>query len=82
MIEKIVVELLTRLLSLLLEKGSEIYKSHQSKVVTEKDVDERLKQFKEAYTEAFDGNPITPEQRKRLNQSIANFILGNPPGSL
>lgn len=81
-ISNIFVALLTKLASWLFAKGLEKYHSELDKAETNKDIDERLKTFKEAYAEAFNGEPVTPEQRKKLNAAIADFIRGNSAGGL
>lgn len=77
MIEKILIKIVTALVSRglqwLLEKAHGLHDQSE----TNKNIDARLKGLKDAYAEAFDGNPITPEQRERLRASTREFILGN-----
>lgn len=82
MIQNIIVQILTKLGSWLFAKVLEFYHGKQEQKNTDEDIDNKLNQFKEAYKEAFDGQPITPEQRKKLNQSIADFIRNPNVGGL
>lgn len=81
-VSNLIIVLLTRLTSWLFAKGLEKLHGAKQKESTERDIDERLKLFKQAYKEAFNGESITPEQRKKLNQSIADFLRGSNTGGL
>lgn len=81
-ISNIVVILLTRLTSWLFTKGLEVKAGRDQKAATDADIDQKLATFKEAYKESFNGEPVTPEQRKKLNQAIADFIRGPGTGGL
>ena len=76
MIERILIAVLTpiatRALTWVLERVNEPDAG--------KDVDDRLAQFKDSYKKAFDGNDITPEQRKELNRAISDFVRGTSSG--
>lgn len=80
MIERIIEKILSALVSWLMAKGLEIIHGREKKAKNEKDIDQSLKKFKEAYKEAFDGNEITPLQKEKLKKSISEFIR-NPSGS-
>lgn len=82
MIERIIIALMTKLVSWLFSKGLEKIHAEQAKQETNRDIDARLKAFKDAYREAFDGKEITLEQRQKLRTSIADFIRGNNSGGL
>ena len=41
------------------------------------DIDAKLQTVKDAYTKAFNGEPITPEQRKELHRASSDFIRGD-----
>lgn len=81
MIERIIIALLTKLTSWLFAKGLEKLHGIHDQAETNQDIDARLKAFKNAYKEAFDGTEITPEQRQKLRASIASFVRG-PDGGL
>ncbi len=78
----LVLAILTRLTSALLTKGLEVLHGSRLKYDTDLDVDQKLKAFKDAYREAFDGKPITPEQRSKLKTSIRDFISNSNNGGL
>jgi heme oxygenase len=82
LIERIIVAVMTKLVSWLLSKGLEKLHGVNGSLETKRDIDARLKSFKDAYKEAFDGTEITPEQRAKLRQSIADFIRGTGNGGL
>lgn len=73
LLEQIAVRLITHLLKANLEreKGPE-------PAVSDAEAFARVGKLREAYVEAFDGTEMTPEQRKKLNESIAAFIRGGP----
>ena len=79
-VASLVVSILTKLTSWLLARGLE--KLHLEQDIYEKknQIDERLKNFKDAYVEAFDGHPLTEEQRAKLKKAIADFIRGDGGG--
>jgi hypothetical protein len=66
-------------LSWLFTKGLELYHSKRSSMESDQAIDAHLKAFKAAYKDAFNGQPVTKEQREKLNQAIADFIR-NPHG--
>lgn len=55
-------------------KALEYFHGVHDQSETNNDIDARLKSFKDAYREAFNGEEITPEQHTKLRASIANFI--------
>ncbi len=73
---------MTKLTSWLLARGLESLHSKQETDKENADIDARLKAFKDAYKDAFNGEPVTPEQRQRLKDAITTFIRGNPNGGL
>lgn len=77
MIEKIIIEIVTRLVSWLYARGLVAVKEAQAKKEAEADIDARLEKFNEAFKGAFNGEPVTDEERKRLNQAAADFIRGS-----
>lgn len=79
-LSNLIVTLMTKLTSWLFAKGLEYIHGKQKQETTEDDIDLRLKKFKEAYKETFDGKPITPEQKEKLKSSIRDFIR-NPNSS-
>ena len=82
MLNNIFVSLMMKIVAFLFTKGLEYFHGQQKKSETEKNIDERLAKFKEAYKGAFDGEPVTPEQRAKLNQAIRDFIRGDGGGGL
>jgi hypothetical protein len=76
-IERIIIAVLTAITSKLLNAGLARLHSKQIAAGDARDVDEKLEQFKAAYRKAFDGKPITPDQKKELNRAISDFIRGN-----
>lgn len=72
----IIVAVLSKVASKLLER----YHFEQDILESKNQIDERLKNFKDAYVEAFDGHPITVEQREKLKKAISNFIRGADGG--
>lgn len=44
------------------------------------DIDSKLSAFKDAYKKAFDGTPITAEQKNELEKSIADFLRNSDGG--
>ncbi len=81
-IASIIVALMTKLTSWLLTKGLEVVHGKQDQAATDADIDARLASFKNAYKEAFNGQPVTVDQRQKLNQAIADFIRGGTNGGL
>ncbi len=81
-IASIVVALMTKLTSWLFAKGLEVIHSKQDQATTDADIDARLASFKNAYKEAFNGQPVTSEQKQKLNQAIADFIRGGTTGGV
>ena len=78
----IFIELLTRFASWAFSKGLQHYHGEQEHAETDRDIDARLKLFKDAYKEAFNGEPLTTEQKKKLNYAISDFLRGGPDGGL
>lgn len=68
--------MMSKLVSWLVSKGLEWYHGREQKAATEDDINNKLVKFKEAYKEAFNGEPVTPEQREKLKGSIRDFIRG------
>ncbi len=64
-----------RLITHLLEKNRTT--DQAPKVMSD---EERLEKMKRAYKEAFDGTPVTKEQRKKLNEAISIFIRNDDGG--
>jgi hypothetical protein len=76
MIEKIILALVTQLGSYLISAVLKSRAKKQEAPANPEEVDRRLADVKAAYTEAFDGKPITPEQRKKINLALSAFING------
>lgn len=78
--QAIVVKILESLVMALVTRLLEYYQKQkaQSDAITTSDakIDEHLKNFKDAYSKAFDGTPVTPEQRKKINDAIKELIRG------
>ncbi len=79
-IGSILTYILTQVTSLLLAKGLEVIHGKEMKKVEWDDINLKLLDFKMAYKEAFNGEPITPEQREKLKKAIADFIRNPGPG--
>lgn len=73
---------MTKLTSWLLAKGLEAIHGKELEASTDQSIDQRLTAFKAAYKDAFNGKPVTPEQRQKLNQAISDFISGNTSDGL
>lgn len=82
MFEKIITSILTNLASKFLTWVLEYFKGKQQQKDTNEDIDQRLDQVKQAYKEAFNGEPVSKEQRQKLNQSLADFIRNPNNGGL
>jgi hypothetical protein len=70
----IIVSIMTQFTSWLLAKGLEIIHGKELQKTTDGDIDKKLLAFKLAYKEAFNGSPVTPEQREKLKGAISDFI--------
>ena len=68
-----------RVVTILVQKGLEVFHGKQKQAKSEQEIDARLAKLKAASLEAFDGKPITPEQRKKLRGAISDFIGGHTP---
>lgn len=79
---QIVIMLMTKLTSWLFAKGLEVVNAKKLQISNNADIDDRLLAFKNAYKEAFNGQPVTPEQRAKLKQSISDFIRDGSNGGL
>jgi hypothetical protein len=64
--------LIIKLVSMLLEQSNK----NVPAPVTDESIDARLAKFKDAYKDAFNGQPVTTEQRQKLNEAISSFIRG------
>ncbi len=78
----ILIAILSRLTSSLLSYLISKIHSQQDILESKNQIDARLLAFKEAYKEAFDGKPITPDQKAKLNAAISSFIRGDGNGGL
>lgn len=68
--------------SALVVKGMEWYSDHEAAVAKQKQIDDNLKLMKAAYKKAFDGQPMTADQREDLKSAIRNFITHGTSGGL
>lgn len=82
MIERIILALLANLGPWLLAKALEKRNKTSGVTITNETIDQRLSNFKAAYQNAFDGKEVTPEQRKKLNQAISDFLRSDPSGGM
>ena len=69
-------QVMMKLIPWLISKGMEFYHKEQDVKAAGESIDERLKAVKDAYQKAFNGEPITPEQRTELHRAISDFIRG------
>ncbi len=76
----IATKLLTNLASWLFGKTLAWIHGRQQKANTEKEINQKLEVLKNTYKEAYDGTPVTPEQRKKINQAISDFLRGGSNG--
>ncbi len=67
LLELIAIKLITMLLS---------RQTRQGYVVPDSAIDARLATVRNAYKQAFDGTPITRDQRERLNSALSDFVRG------
>lgn len=76
MIERIIVavlmNLLTRLYNLILGR----IEAAKQKKADDAATDARVAAYKEKVNQAFDGTPVTPEQRKEINDALSDLIRG------
>lgn len=82
MFSKIIVEVLTRLGAIFVSWALAQQAKQTAKHADEADIDHRLDVVKKTVTEALDGSPITPDQRKKINTAIADFIRGTSNNGL
>ncbi len=76
MINALIVELLTKFCSWLLATSLEQIHGQQEEAATDEVIDAKLAALKTAYKDAFNGQPVSVEQRAKLNSAIADFIRG------
>ncbi len=72
--------LMLKVVSWLFTKGLEEYHRYQDEAGYAHDIDQKLRQFKDAYKQAFDGKDITKEQRDALKKSISDFLRNDTTG--
>lgn len=82
MIERILIAVLIRVTTYWVTSALEYSNKNNSKAFSERTIDERLEKVKAAYKDAFDGQPITPEQHKSLKSAVALFISNDSNGGL
>ena len=86
MIERIVVAILTRLGAWLYARAlsviNERIKESADKAAAEAEIEAKTKRINRAYSEAFNGEPVSKEQREKLNREIADFLRGDGNGGL
>lgn len=84
MIERILIALITRLGAFLyaraLKKIDDHAKEKAESDQATKAMSEKLERIKTAYAEAFNGNPISKDQRQELNRSIRDFLRAPSSG--
>ncbi len=73
-LERVAVALVTRLI----EHHAKKTKNRASV----KEISINLDKVKSAYNQAFDGTPLTPDQRKQFNAAISDFINSSNPNRL
>lgn len=69
--------LLPKLAPWLITEALAEFHSIENKAVTSDEIDQRLAGVKAAYKAAFDGQPVTADQKTKLNKAISDFINGN-----
>ncbi len=70
--QTLIADLLTKLASRLITEG--IARLHATDAG--KEIDKKLETFKRVYEKAFDGTPITKDQKNEINKAISDFIRG------
>lgn len=55
-------------------RGLEYIHSKKEVSISDKEIDHKLENFKSIYKESFNGEPVTKDQRTRLNKAIADFL--------
>ena len=81
MISDLLEKLISRLAAWLFARAAEYFQKRKEQSDSDAAIDARLKAVKDAYMQAFDGHPVTPEQRAALKSAISNFLRG-PDGGL
>lgn len=77
-LERLVTSLISRLMEYWDKKKSEENRIKSTDV----EIDRRVLKVKDAYKEAFDGTPVTKEQRAKVNEALREFIRGGSNGGL
>lgn len=74
MLERIIIALATQLVAWLYAKVLKKIEDDKKKDEDAQVSKERKEKFEAAMRETFDGAAVTPEQRKKLNDAIRNFV--------
>ena len=82
MFQKLIVSILTSLASKFMAWALEYADKHMDTVRSDRDIEKKLKGFKNAYKEALKAEPANELQRQALNKSIIDFIRNNNSGGL
>lgn len=82
MLERIIIQLLTLLAQWLYNKGLEKYKKNETKEQAEAEIDAKSKKVKEVSKEVFNGEPVTKEDRSKINSAIREFLRPTGDGGL
>ena len=82
MFSKAVASILTVLASKFLAWALEFVDRYQQQNRTDKDIDKKLEEFKDAYKQALKSEPADKLQRQALSKSIIDFIHNNNRGGL
>lgn len=80
MFERLIIYFVTQIASYLMTKALEKSQKSQETVATDSMIDQKLEAVKNAYKESFNGEPVTKEQRKKLKDSIVDFISTDSGG--
>lgn len=74
MIERIIIALATQLVAWIYQRVLDKVQKDSEKNDETEISKERKEKFEKAMKETFDGTAVTPEQRKKLNDAIRDFV--------
>jgi hypothetical protein len=73
--------LIAKFAAWLFDKSLVLFEEKLQREKTENQIDRDLENLEHAYKEAINGQPITKEQREKINRAISNFIRPNNPNN-
>jgi hypothetical protein len=73
-LHNVAVALVTKLATWLYDKAMESYQADKLRDKTQAEADAKLKEFKDACKEAFNGYPVSKDQKKRLNKAAKELL--------